>query len=67
MVLSARNKLKGTVSSIEKGIITTKAVVKVGDNQITSVITKDAAEDLNIKEGGEVAVIIKATDVMIMK
>ena len=67
IALSARNQFKGTVSSVEKGIITAKVVIKVGDNQITSVITKDAVEDLNIKEGDEVAVVIKATDVMVMK
>lgn len=67
MALSARNQLRGTVTSVEKGIITAKVVVKIGDNQITSVITKDAVEDLNIKEGDEVAIVIKATEVMIMK
>ncbi|HZD58887.1 MAG TPA: TOBE domain-containing protein [Anaerolineae bacterium] len=67
MALSARNQLRGTVTSVEKGIITAKVVVKIGDNQITSVITKDAVEDLDIKEGDEVAVVIKATGVMIMK
>jgi molybdopterin-binding protein len=67
VALSARNQLRGTVTSVEKGIITAKVVVKIGDNQITSVITKDAVEDLDIKEGDEVAVVIKATGVMIMK
>ncbi len=67
MTLSARNQLKGTVISVEKGVITAKVAVKVGDNKITSVITKDAVEDLGLKEGDEVTVIVKATDVMVFK
>ena len=64
---SARNQLRGTVTTVEKGIITAKVVVKVGENEIVSVITKDAVEDLDIKMGDEVVVLMKATEVMIMK
>ncbi|MHB8842435.1 MAG: TOBE domain-containing protein [Candidatus Aquicultor sp.] len=51
MTLSARNQLKGTVISVEKGIIT----------------AKEAVEDLGLKEGDEVTVVVKATDVMVFK
>ena len=66
--LSARNNLKGKVISVEKGVITAKVKVEITvPGTITSVITKEAVEDLNIKVGDEVAVIVKSTEVMIGK
>src|SRR3990172_3750170 len=60
--LSARNNLKGKVISVEKGVITAKVKVEItAPATITSVITKEAVEDLNIKVGDEVAVIVKST------
>jgi molybdopterin-binding protein len=67
MKMSARNQLKGTVVSVDSGMVVSKVVVKVGDVEIVSVITKDAVEDLDIKVGDEVYAMMKATEVMIMK
>jgi molybdate transport system regulatory protein len=66
--ISARNSLKGKVVSVEKGIITAKVKVEIAvPATITSVITKESVEDLDIKVGDEVAVIVKSTEVMIGK
>ncbi len=66
--LSARNALKGKVTEVEKGVITAKVKVKIEvPAVITSVITKEAVEDLDIKVGDEVQVVIKSTEVMIGK
>jgi molybdopterin-binding protein len=66
--LSARNNLKGKVVSVEKGIITAKVKVEItAPATITSVITKESVEDLDIKVGDEVAVVVKSTEVMIGK
>jgi len=66
--ISARNKLKGTVKSVEKGIITSKVTIEiVAPATITAVITKEAIEELNIKVGDSVEAVIKATGVMIAK
>jgi molybdate transport system regulatory protein len=66
--LSARNQLKGKVVSVEKGVITAKVKVEVKvPATITSVITKEAVEDLGLKVGDEVEVIVKSTEVMIGK
>ena len=43
------------------------AVVKVGDNLIESVITRTSAEELALKKGDVVRVVIKSTEVMIQK
>ena len=66
--LSARNRFKGKVVAVEKGVITAKVKVEVKTPiTITAVITKEAVEDLNIKVGDEVEAIMKSTEVMIAK
>ena len=68
MKLSARNGLKGKVIAVEKGIITAKVKVQIMvPAVVTSVITKEAVEDLDIKVGDEVEAIIKSTEVLIAK
>jgi molybdopterin-binding protein len=66
MRLSARNQLKGTVTSVTKGATTAHVKVDIGNNQIvTSSITNEAVDELSIKSGTSVIVVIKASDVMI--
>jgi molybdate transport system regulatory protein len=66
--LSARNRFKGKVVAVEKGVITAKVKVEVKmPVTVTAVITKDAVEDLDIKVGDEVEAIVKSTEVMIAK
>lgn len=67
MPLSARNQLPGTVQDIQIGDIMAHVVVKVGDNLIESVITRNSAEDLGLKKGDSVRVVVKSTEVMIQK
>ena len=42
-------------------------VVKIGKNQIESVITRSSAEQLRLKKGDKVTVVIKSTEVMVQK
>ena len=65
MRISARNQLKGTVRSVKHGEIMSEVVVDLGGQEIVAAITKTSAEGLNLSEGAEVTVIIKATEVMI--
>jgi molybdopterin-binding protein len=67
MALSARNQLRGVVKDIEVGDIMAHVVVKVGDNLIESVITRNSAKELKLKKGDKVRVVIKSTEVMIQK
>ena len=68
MKLSARNRFKGKVISVEKGVITAKVKVQVSmPVTVTAVITKESVEDLDIKVGDEVEAIMKSTEVMIAK
>jgi len=66
--LSARNRLRGIVKSVEKGVVTTSVKIEVKiPATITAVITKEAVEELDIKPGDVVEAIVKATEVMIAK
>ena len=66
--ISARNTIKGKVVEVEKGIITGKVKVEISvPAVVTSVITKESVDALDIKVGDEVTVIVKSTEVMIGK
>ena len=66
MRISARNQIKGTVVEVKKGATTSHVRVDIGNGQIvTSSITNEAVDDLAIKAGGKVTVVVKASDVMI--
>jgi molybdopterin-binding protein len=67
MPLSARNQLAGVIEEIQLGDIMAHVVVKVGDNLIESVITRNSAEELGLKKGDSVRVVVKSTEVMIQK
>lgn len=67
MALSARNQLPGTVEDIQVGDIMAHVVVRVGDNLIESVITRNSAQELALKKGDAVKVVIKSTEVMVQK
>jgi molybdopterin-binding protein len=64
--LSARNVLKGKVKSLQHGAVNSEVVVQLPRGiEIVSVITKTAAQNLDLKEGKEVYAIIKATNVIL--
>ena len=59
MKLSARNILKGTVTSIDKGAVAAEVQIDLGSgNQITSTITVGSVDRLALAVGQEVSVII---------
>ncbi|TAI60214.1 TOBE domain-containing protein [Bradyrhizobium sp. Leo170] len=66
MRISARNQIKGAVVDVKKGATTSHVRVDIGGGQVvTSSITNEAVDDLGIKAGDKVIVVIKASDVMI--
>jgi molybdate transport system regulatory protein len=66
--ISARNHLKGKVLSVEKEGLIAKIKVKITvPTTVTALISKEAAEELNIKVGDEAEAVVKATEVMIAK
>ncbi len=67
MQITARNQLHGTVASIKLGGVMAEVVVRVGEHEVVSVVTRTSAEELRIAEGDEVTVIVKSTEVMLAK
>jgi len=67
MSISARNQLVGKISEVRLGDIMAHVIVRIGKNVIESVITRKSAEELALKKGDTVTVVIKSTEVMIQK
>jgi molybdopterin-binding protein len=68
MKLSARNQLPGKVTEVKKGVTTTVVKVEVpSPASMTASITNDAAEDLGLKPGDAVVVIVKSSEVILGK
>jgi molybdopterin-binding protein len=66
MKLSARNQIKGTIVEIRKGVTTAHVRLDIGGGVIiTSSITNEAVDELQLAEGQVALAVIKASDVMI--
>ncbi len=64
--ISARNQLRGTIEEIALGVVTAKVTMRVGDNLIESVITRQSVEEMELKKGDPVTALIKSTEVLLM-
>jgi molybdopterin-binding protein len=66
-MLSARNQFMGTIKSVKLGNVMAEVVIKVGQLEIVSAITRVSAESMELKEGDVVTAVIKSTEVLIDK
>ena len=67
MRLSARNQLKGKVSNIKEGPVSTEVIIDINGTEVVSSITTTSAKSLDLKVGNEVSAVIKASSVMVAK
>ena len=68
MKLSARNQIKGKITSVTRGQTTGHVHLDIGNGvTVHSSITNEAIDDLALKVGDEAWAVIKASDVMIGK
>jgi molybdopterin-binding protein len=66
MKLSARNQLPGKILEVRKGQTTAHVRIEIaGGVVVTSSITNEAVDDLQLKPGDTVVAVIKASDVMV--
>jgi molybdopterin-binding protein len=66
MKLSARNMLKGTVKRVVMGAVNTEVTLEIAPNvELTSIITRTSAEELELSEGKEAYAVIKSSNIMI--
>lgn len=66
MQISTRNRLPGTITEVVKGEAAARVSIRVGDNEIVSLITHESADELGLEVGQEVTAVVKATDVMLL-
>jgi molybdopterin-binding protein len=65
--LSARNQLRGTIVSVVVEGVMAEVRVRIGEQELVSVITRGSAERLRLRPGDEVIAVIKSTEIMIGK
>ena len=63
--VSGRNQMIGKIVNVRVEGLLAQVVIDIGDQQITSIITADAARELGLKKGDTAAALVKSTDVMI--
>ena len=66
MKLSARNQLRGTVSSCKKGAVNGEVSIQLaGGKTVTAFITNDSIDGLALKEGNQAVAVIKSSSVIL--
>ena len=65
--LSARNQIEGKIVELELDGVMAHVTVRIGKNTIDSVITRRSVEEMGLKKGDTVTVVIKSTEVMLQK
>ena len=62
------NSLKGNIEEINIGSVNAEVVVNIGnEDKIVAIVTTNSIENMGLKVGASVDVIIKASDIMIGK
>ena len=68
MKYGARNRIRAKVQSVKKGEIMSQVNFSVDHpHEMAAVITTDSVDDLNIRQGEEVELVIKAIHVLPVK
>jgi molybdopterin-binding protein len=65
--VSGRNQLVGQIVEVKFSGLLAKVVLAIGDQQITSIITSDAAREMQLRKGQTAAALMKSTEVMIVR
>ena len=65
--ISGRNQLRGIVEEVRAEGLLAQVRLRIGDQRLTAVITRDAVDELKLRRGEEALAIIKSTEVMIAK
>jgi molybdopterin-binding protein len=67
VVLSGRNQLRGIVEEVRVEGLLAQVRLRVGDQTLTAIITRDAVDELRLRRGDEALAVIKATEVMVAR
>jgi molybdopterin-binding protein len=67
VTLSGRNQLRGFVEEVRVEGLLAQVRLRVGDQSLTAIITRDAVDELRLRRGDEAVAVIKATEVMVAR
>jgi molybdopterin-binding protein len=67
VALSGRNQLRGIVEEVRTEGLLAQVRLRIGDQLLTAVITRDAVQELKLRRGEEALAVVKATEVMIAR
>jgi len=67
VALSGRNQLRGLVEEVRSEGLLSQVRMRIGDQTLTAVITRDAIDELKLRRGDEALAVIKSTEVMIAR
>jgi molybdopterin-binding protein len=67
VALSGRNQLRGIVEEVRTEGLLAQVRLRIGDQMLTAVITRDAVQELKLRRGEEALAVVKATEVMIAR
>jgi molybdopterin-binding protein len=67
VAISGRNRLKGFVEEVRIDGLLAQVRLRIGDQTLTAVITRDAVEELKLRRGDDALAIVKSTEVMIAR
>jgi len=65
--ISGRNQLIGRVLEVKYSGLLAQVRLAIGEQQITAIITADAAKEMRLKPGQRAAALVKSTEVMILR
>jgi molybdopterin-binding protein len=65
--LSARNRLHGFVEEVRIDGLLGQIRLRIGNDRLTAVITRDAIDELKLRRGEDAIAVIKSTEVMIAR
>ena len=67
IAISGRNQLRGLVEEVRVEGLLAQVRLRIGDQRLTAVITRDAIDELKLKRGQPALAVIKSTEVMIAR
>ena len=67
VAISGRNQLRGLVEEVRVEGLLAQVRLRIGDQRLTAVITRDAIDELKLKRGQPALAVIKSTEVMIAR
>lgn len=67
VALSGRNQLRGIVEEVRVEGLLAQVRIRIGDQRLTAIITRDAVDELRLKRGQPALAVIKSTEVMVAR